>query len=62
MECSQLAIVERALQNRRDGTEPPLESGGPDVCGTSGDHLARETTSTRFSAMPQLNLEGLGLL
>ena len=48
MECSQLAIVERALQNRRDGTKPPLESRGPDVCGTRGDHLARETTSTRF--------------
>ena len=43
-----MAIVDSALQNRQDGTEPSLESCGPDVCGTREDHLARETISARF--------------
>ena len=59
MECSQLAIVERALQNQRDGTKPPLESRGPDVCGTRGvGTIWPGRLLPLISAMPQLNLEG----
>ena len=61
VECSQLAILERAL--KMDETAPNLHSSlaGPTFAARVGT-VWTGTLLPLVSAIPQLNLEGLGLL
>ena len=61
VECSQLAILERALQ--MDETAPNLHSSlaGPTFAARVGTVWTGRLLPL-VSAIPQLNLEGLGLL